>query len=595
MSGIGDRFRGFLTGERAVRNRISTVLDEIEQLEDKQSARRSPESLSEMSSKSDQYVRFGSALIPLEEIKHVVMVGAPGTGKTLLQEMTLSSVLDLLKNDPKKRVVIIDIKGDKRSFLEGHGVPYAMLSVDYEEGYSPDIAKDFNSYTQLSQLGFQVVAEGKSNEPFWSNSARALFSGIPKSFLYTQGSNSYHLHDILCLLHEDLPTVLKVLKQFPDNRRVVETIFTEHSEKTAAGVMAHLASEMEKLAHVGGHSQKVGKYISVREFLYGSKPPAQVLLITQRQSTMAVTNPLIGLLFDRMTALLSDCPENKDENGNELPPWCFFFCDELAAQARYTSLRRFVTFLRSRGVVGVFATQGISGPRRLYGDEIDEILGCCEYQVFCKPPRDAVTPEWMSQVFGKNQISQFVPTSFSVDNATGRISASATTHRYEQNPYSSGDFVNLPLASKETGITAIFCTPLTGGFKGTVAPELVERYKKRRRSVAPLHELSVEKEYVSPWSAKDRARFLGMIDIDDSFPVAAAAGIGKESRPQEVESEAGDAHWDLLCTEVVATLVKALPTEPIGEVWMRCKAMVQERFDKEPFLREMAEKRRRTK
>lgn len=555
-----------------VQDIISQALSEREQLEDKVNDRSISacfENSSEILdvSEFDEYVRWGKYYIPLEWTKlHSLTMGVTGAGKSHLLSMALSSVLDTLKHNPKRRVVIFDLKGDIRSVLAGHGVPYVVLSVDYQEGYAPDIAKDFDGYTELHQLGHQIIPEGQSNDPFWQNAARAAFSGIAKSFFHTQGAD-FKLHDFLCLMQEDLPTVLRVLNQFPDNHDVVKYILSEQTEKTSINVMANLSSEIKKISHAGGHSQHINQHLSLREFLFDDTPPAQVLVIAQREVTREVTNPLVGILFDRIVDLLLDTPENKDVSGNDLAPWLFLFADELASLPKLQKLKKFVSATRSKGGAGFFATQGIGGLRKVYGnEEAAEIVGNCNFKTFSKPPLDGITPQWMSSVFGEHQYTEFIPTSVSINPQTGQISASATLNRYKQEEFSSGDFTSLPIASKKWGVGAIFSSPFTGNFKRIVEPELIEEYKQRRFPVPELTRLSKEMEFVQRWSDEERNRFLSTLP-----PPPPPA----ESRKVELGT---DPVFTSLGIELLVNIFDAHPDEPIGKILKRCEAILRE-FD----------------
>ncbi|MBW4444278.1 MAG: type IV secretion system DNA-binding domain-containing protein [Plectolyngbya sp. WJT66-NPBG17] len=556
----------------SVQDIISQALDEREQLEDQASDRSVPAGLKSSSevlgvSEFDEYGRWGKYYIPLEWTKfHSLTMGVTGAGKSHLLSMAFSSVLDTLKHHPERRVVVFDLKGDIRSILAGHGVPYVVLSVDHQEGYAPDIAKDFNGYTELNQLGHQIIPDAKTSDPFWQNAARAVFSGVAKSFFHTQGTN-FKLHDFFCLLQEDLPTVLRVLNQFPDNHDVVKYILSEHTEKTSFSVMSNLSSEIKKISHAGGHSQNVNQHLSLREFLFNETQPAQVLVITQREVTREVTNPLVGILFDRIVDLLLDSPEHKDVYGDDLAPWLFLFADELASLPKLLKLRKFVSATRSKGGAGFFATQGIGGLRSLYGnEEAAEIVGNCNFKTFCAPPLDGITAQWMSSIFGENQYSEFVPTGVSIDPKTSRINASATLNRYKQDEFSSGDFTSLQVASKRWGVGAIFSSPFTGSFKRVVEPELIENYKQRRFPVPELTRLPAKMEFVRRWSEEERNRFLGTVPP----PLAA------ESRKVEPGI---DPVFTSLGVELLASLLEADPSEPIGAVLKRCEAIMQKVMD----------------
>jgi hypothetical protein len=576
MAGIRHSLSSFIQKLGAPRTRrypsvqdiISQALDEREQLEDEITNRSVSACLKNSSevlavSQFDEYVRWGKHYVPLEWTQlHSLTMGVTGAGKTHLLSMTLSSILDTLKHHPKRRVILFDLKGDIRSILAGHGVPYVVLSVDYQEGYAPDIAKDFDSYTELQQLGHQIIPEGKSNDPFWQNAARAVFSGSAKSFFHTQGAN-FKLHDFLCLLQEDLSTVLRVLNQYPDNHDVVKYILSEQTEKTSVNVMANLSSELKKISHAGGHSQHINQHLSLRGFLFDDTPPAQVLVISQREATREVTNPLIGILFDRIVDLLLDSPENKDDRGKNLPPWLFLFADELASLPQLLKLKKFISAARSKGGAGFFATQGIGGLRSVYGnEEAGEIVGNCNFKTFCRPPLDGITAQWMSSVFGEKQYAEFIPTSVSINPETGQIGASATLNRYKQEEFSSGDFTSLPLASEQQGVSAIFSSPFTGNFKHFVEPELVEKYNQRRFPVSALTRLPATMEFVRRWSDEERNRFLS----------ASHQSLTDSSKKIDPSI---DPIFTSLGIRLLASLFKAAPNEPIGVVLKRCEAILQ--------------------
>ncbi|MCY6494542.1 type IV secretion system DNA-binding domain-containing protein [Leptolyngbya sp. GGD] len=531
-------------------------------------------------SASGEYIRFGSCFIPIEWTAfHTIYFGATGAGKTNLLNMQISGVLDTLKHNPTRRVIINDYKGDAPAILKGHGVEYVMLSVDYQEGHAPDIAKDFDSYNQLRQFGFHLIPERNQSDPFWETASRLVLAGVAQSFFHTQGTN-FKLHDFDCLLQQDFATLLRVLAQCPSNKNIVRFILSEVAEKTSVSVMANLIAEIGKISHASGHSQNVGKYLSVREFLFSQTPPAQVLVISQRKSTREVTNPLMGIVIDRVIELFLDSPEHRDVYGNEKPPWLYIFNDELAASGKYKKIREFVSAARSKGGSAFLATQDVNGLQELYGEKATgSIVGNCNFKVMCSAPLDGVTAQWMASFFGEKQYAQLVPSSISSDPKSGEISLSMRLDRFKQQQFTSGDFTSIPLASKEIGISAVFHNPINkDSYFDTVEPQLVDEYKRRYFPVSQPTPLSPSMELVGGWSESERRRFVE----PEVSPTRSATHISND-----VDLEIFNAAVDVL-----ATLVSANPNDKIGEVWKRCGAVLEERMIPDLMNMSEAEKQR---
>jgi len=168
------------------------------------------------------------------EPEHILICGAPGTGKTNMIMKMLAGI-----RDKGRRAIVYDTAG---SFVEKFyrpGVDVLLNPLDARsDPWSPwvDVPRDYH-YDQIAE---STIPE-KSGDPFWAKSARGTLVAVMRKLARQQRTLVSILLDTL------LRSKLKDLAAFASGTDAAAFISLE-GERTSAGIQAELASVMRSFS-----------------------------------------------------------------------------------------------------------------------------------------------------------------------------------------------------------------------------------------------------------------------------------------------------------------------------------------------------------
>ena len=129
----------------------------------------------------NQAIRLGQDLLPQRvAYGHFAILGATGSGKTLLQRLLMHSVLPRIGKGLDQRALIYDAKQDILPLRGGLGLRYPIATFHPLDArcVAWDMAADINSPAAALQAATLLVPKAQPDaKPFFSNAARHLGSG----------------------------------------------------------------------------------------------------------------------------------------------------------------------------------------------------------------------------------------------------------------------------------------------------------------------------------------------------------------------------------------------------------------------------------
>ena len=185
----------------------------------------------ELNKKEELEFKKNSLPIPFQiENKHFFILGAPGSGKTLL----LNEVLEQLKLREEKAIVH-DFKGD---FIDIFYNPVEDLVFNpiVTDGVRWSIFNDVNNEFDIGFIAASIVPQPTAKEdPFWKNAARDVLVAILK---YCYKNNLTKNSDIFEILKKSNEEIAELLEK--NNLEYVVDYIKGKDSKQAQSVMATL-------------------------------------------------------------------------------------------------------------------------------------------------------------------------------------------------------------------------------------------------------------------------------------------------------------------------------------------------------------------
>ena len=331
-----------------------------------------------LNKKEELEFRKNKLLIPFKvENKHFFVIGAPGSGKTLL----LNEVLEQLKIREEK-VLVHDFKGDfvDKFYNPIEDLIFNPLSGDINWSIFNDIENEFD----IDFIAASIVPGPTAKEdPFWKTAARDVLIAILK---YCYKNNLTKNSDIFEILKKSNEEIAKLLEK--NGFGYVKDYISGKDNKQAQSVMATLKQHTKFLELL-----KDGDF-SIKEYLKDGKG---FIFLQNTASIKDTISPALSLFLDVFAKNVLSLKDNLDRR-------VFFMLDEFGMLSRLNSIVDLLTNGRSKGASVWLATQDVGQINNLYGDNLRQtIMNACN-NYFCFKVNDYQTAELLSKKIGEVKI-----------------------------------------------------------------------------------------------------------------------------------------------------------------------------------------------
>ena len=333
-----------------------------------------------LNKKEELEFRKNSLPIPFQiENKHFFILGAPGSGKTLL----LNEVLEQLENRFEK-VLIHDFKGD---FIDKFYNPIDDLIFNpiANNSIKWSIFNDIENEFDIDFIAFSIIPQPSLREdPFWKNAARDVLIAILKYCYRNDLTENKNIFEILKKSNEEIAKLLK------DNGfEYVTDYISGKDSKQAQSVMATLKQHTKFFEIL-----KDGDF-SIKNYL---KNDEKCFIFLQNTASIKDTiSPALSLFVD---IFAKNVLSLKDDLNRRI----FFILDEFGMLNRLNSIVDLLTNGRSKGASVWLAVQDVGQISNLYGDNLRQtIMNACN-NYFAFKVNDYLTAELLSKKFGEVKI-----------------------------------------------------------------------------------------------------------------------------------------------------------------------------------------------
>ncbi len=317
----------------------------------------------------------GVAVPDAFEPEHILICGAPGTGKTNL----ITTMLEGIRKKGK-RAIVYDTAGSfvEKFYRHGHDVLLNPLD-ERTDIWSPwvDVPRDYH-YDQIAES----TIPDKHGDPFWSKSARGTLVAVLRKLARQQ-------HTLISVLLERvIRSSVGELAAFVKGTDAAAFISAE-GERTSAGIQAELASVMRSFSYLDDTTDG----FSIRNWVENEEDDSW-LFITVKADQLPSLRPLITVWLDiAISAIMSLAPDRARR--------LYCVIDELPTLQKLPSLSDFLARARKYGGCGILGFQSYPQLEATYGiQDAAAITGYCSTWVALRA-NDTATAKHVSENLGQ--------------------------------------------------------------------------------------------------------------------------------------------------------------------------------------------------
>ncbi|WP_176593380.1 type IV secretion system DNA-binding domain-containing protein [Sphingobium sp. EM0848] len=309
------------------------------------------------------------------EPEHILICGAPGTGKTNIIVKMLAGI-----RKRKRRAIVYDTAGTFVEKFYRPGVDILLNPLDARsDRWSPwvDVPRDYH-YDEIAE---STIPE-KTGDPFWAKAARGTMVAVMRKLARQERTFVSILLDIL--LRSRLPD----LAAFTVGTDAAAFISTE-GERTSAGIQAELASVMRSFSYLDDTEDG----LSIRDWVANEKDDSW-LFITVKADQLPSLRPLITVWLDiAISAIMSMAPDRNRR--------LYCVIDELPTLQKLPSLSDFLARARKYGGCGILGFQSYPQLEATYGiQDAAAITGYCSTWIALRA-NDTPTAKHVSENLGQ--------------------------------------------------------------------------------------------------------------------------------------------------------------------------------------------------
>jgi type IV secretory pathway TraG/TraD family ATPase VirD4 len=472
----------------------------------------------------------------VEAVKHFLICGATGSGKTVAIKLFLQSIAPrfLAHSGRAEQLILFDFKGDALPMLASMGLRFEdgnvwLLNPGDERGARWNLGEAAFTPALARRLATLLVPEEpRSNAPFWADGARELTYATIQALNQLCGTR-WTFRDLLCALSSG-ERIQAVTGRHEPAERVAQPFLEDPLHNK--GLLSTLATKVGRFDQVAAlwHSSRSGRQFSIPEFL-------------QRPGVLVLSNdPVLKDSFWAINALLLNALTQEIlRQPDTRQPRHWFVLDEFPAMKNVDCIPDLIAAGRSKGASVLLGIQGIEAVTHTYGQDLaNAILSQCAYKTFLRAG-GPLTAEWAERFFGR---VRRVDSSYSESWQRGERSHSIQYRLEDRSLFNASFFGDLPFPAPGEWYAAVNDVPCFHTTLVTRRPFDQVLALSRPAVAVPgtIHRDQREDQTLWPWTKEEEAVYCGKSGgVEQEERGAQDAGQGKvkarRSRAQPERSE----------------------------------------------------------
>jgi hypothetical protein len=480
--------------------------------------------------------------------QHFVVIGAPGSGKSLTLQLLMQSAFLGFLPGKKRRAVIYDAKRDTLAFLAAlfRGVPHpppVYVFNPFDKRCNPwamnkDV-RDGASATQIAKL--LLGSEGsRDGNVFFYKAAYGLLGGVIEALTHI-ARETWTLRDVMLILR-NLKRVRRVVGHCPYTRYLLGK-FLGDSQRDS-DIEATIEAYLRPLSFVASNWYYSTKTpVSLSEWVTGEG----IIVLGADPSLDVTLNALNAAIFQRIVELVRRQPDVK--TGETRETW--FILDELKNAGRFDNLDKLCSEGRSKGACVALGFQDIPGFYEVYGKDLGQaIIGVCNNKLFLQNG-DQATIDYASKHFKEQEILEIRVSYSHSDSSSTKEGGGSTSQgtnvsrrKVVKPVVHSGLLKSLPQPEKgRVGIHGYADTARVGTnypYRMEVPPSFLDDHLPRPdENTENFEERAAHESNLPEWTAEDLARLnlsqfpeLLLTDEQPNTNTAAPSAGGTNTEPR---------------------------------------------------------------
>ena len=312
---------------------------------------------------------------------HCLILGTPGSGKTLTQKLFMASLLSDGGSGITYRAAVYDPKCELYPFFRNMGIAKEHLIVTHPfdtrcvAWHLPDDFTELAHAQTFAECFFPLRPKTSDtrNPDFWQNASNDVLKELT-TVLIRVLPDTWELRDLTEICSE-ADTIKQVLNKTGEGQRACKTYFdraTHGDAKLPGSVLATIRSQMNQFQVVGTLLHNREAVFSINRWRNG----AGIVLLghdTQRSVVMQTFN---NLLVKRMSEIVTHQSWPTDPTDHT-----WFFFDELVEAGEFEGFHRLLNFGRDKGVRIMLGFCDKAGLEKAFQDH-EAVLALCDLKVF---------------------------------------------------------------------------------------------------------------------------------------------------------------------------------------------------------------------
>jgi type IV conjugative transfer system coupling protein TraD len=333
------------------------------------------------------------------EVKHALVLGRPGVGKTLL----LSRLIEQLMVRGNKGI-IYDFKGDyvERFYRPGRD----LLFNPVDERCLPwNVFNEMKTVTDIHAIAHSLIPPARQADPFWNDGARDVFTGLLHSLYQRNLRTNAEIWKAVSAPSRDISAWLDAALGAESGHRYVEDP-TSKQTMSILSVMMQFVKCFELLSKMEGDF-RISQWIEQGEGW---------IFVTNDAQTADTLRPMISLFIDLLGRRLLSLPEDEHRR-------IFFILDEFGTLQSLPAVVQLLKLSRSKGGSIWLGIQDVGQIDNLYGESLRQtIVNACRTAAIFSVS-DPKTAKFLSAKIGETEFSEIEETySMGVDDHRDGVS-----------------------------------------------------------------------------------------------------------------------------------------------------------------------------
>ena len=438
-------------------------------------------------------LRWGrSPLTENDETSSFLAVGASGSGKTVIVRSLMQTVLSDVGDGNGTHALVFDPKNDAMSILA------TFVDLSRVKLFNPldsrcvnwDTAKDIRSPLECNQLAWALVPR-LDQDSFFERAVRSIIRNSAMSFNLSK--LPWTLADLLRTLR-DKETYARILLRHPQTAHIVRRFLTD--PKLSSDIDATLESICGEFEPLAACFERATEKVSIKDCIENEAVAVIGNYETCRESIQRLNLVLTSIYTHRVLSLPDYSPNRY---------WQFY--DEVSEAGPLKHLSSFSKLARSKGGRLILTFQSLAGLQntRLFGREGTEDMLSNFGNRFIGRVEDPTTAKWLSDYIGEQDVEQISRTSSFGKGA----SSSETRSRQNQRTLLPSEFMSIPHAGRQSGITGLFKLRSTVAYWDHIDGTKLfdDLLLPKAEAVSGFIERESEDQYLMPWSPEQERLF----------------------------------------------------------------------------------------